>query len=150
MAGQNGFPELVYNLELKRNVLNPCLTIFLPLAVVAGLLFLMLMGATSQKDKASALGYNFLNMGRAVATLLFPTVLAQINLRTKVVTDGLLYVEYYYFAMDLMLLAVVVYTMAMALSAEGILQKNDALLAKVSFWPLLTGLFFAVTVLYLI
>ena len=42
----------------------------------------------------AASGYSAMNLLRSVTTLFFPVVVAQINLRNHILTEGLLYVEY--------------------------------------------------------
>jgi hypothetical protein len=147
--GHQESPELAYTLVLRRKFTNPFIATFLPILVVASLLFALLLTVTRMRDRASAIGYNVVNVLRSVISLFFPVVLAQINLRSQVVMEGLLYIEYYYFAVYLLILAVAADALAVAISGSPLLAWRDNLAARLLFWPILTGLFFGISVLYL-
>jgi hypothetical protein len=137
-------------LTLRRKFTNPFIATFLPILVVAGLLFSLLLTVTLGREKASVLGYNPVNVLRSATSLFFPVVLAQINLRTQVVTEGLLLIEYYYFAVYMLILAVAADAMLAAGVDHPLLAWEDNLLPKLLFWPLFTGIFYLVAVLYLL
>lgn len=148
-VGQQESPELVYALTLRRKFTNPFIATFLPILVVTGLLFSLLLTVTRVKERASLLGYNPVNVLRSVISLFFPVVLAQINLRTQVVTEGLLFIEYYYFAVYLLILAVAADALAASTLDRPALAWGDNLGARLLFWPAFTGIFFGISMLYL-
>ena len=148
-VGQQDSPELAYVFTLKRNFLNPCIATFLPILVVAGLLFALLMTTTRAKERMSATGYNTMNVLRAVTSLFFPVVIAQVNLRNHILTEGLLYVEYYYFIVYCLILLVAVDALAVSELDHEFLHRDDHRAAKLLFWPLLSSAFYGVSLLYL-
>ncbi len=149
-TGQQDSPELAYAFSLKRNFINPFIATFLPILVVAGLMFTLLMTSTRSRDSIALTGYNTFNILRAVISLFFPVVIAQINLRNHILTEGLLYVEYYYFVIYLMVLLVAVNALAVAYWDHPGLQEGENRIAKVLFWPFLTLSFYGISVLYLL
>lgn len=148
-VGHQESPELAFTLILRRKFTNPFIATFLPILVVASLLFALLLTVTRARERASALGYNVVNVLRSVISLFFPVVLAQINLRNQVVMEGLLLIEYYYFAVYLLILAVAADALAATFVEGPLLAWRDNLAARLLFWPVLTGLFFGISVLYL-
>jgi hypothetical protein len=147
--GLKNYPEMVYHFAMKRNWLNPFIFAFLPVFLVAGLLFALILTTTTARDKASATGYNALNIIRSVISLFFPLAVAQFNLRSRVVTDGILYAEYYYFIMYGMILMVTFNALLLAKVNLPILEREDNLLPKLLFWPVVMTGFHLVSLYYL-
>jgi hypothetical protein len=147
--GQQDSPELAYAVTLRRNFTNPFIATFLPLLVVAGLLFALVVTTVRSKEQMSASGYSAMNLLRSVITLFFPVVVAQINLRNHILTEGFLYVEYYYFVIYFLILLSALNALAVLYWDQPVLQRGDNRITKLCFWPLLTGSFFAISALYL-
>ena len=148
-VGQQDSPELAYVFTLKRNFLNPFIATFLPILVVTGLMFALLMTTTRIKEQIAVTGYNTMNVLRSVISLFFPVVIAQINLRNHILTEGLLYVEYYYFVVYCLILLVAVDALAVSHSDHPVLHGDDHRIAKLLYWPLLSASFYAISLLYL-
>ena len=68
--------------------------------------FALLICGTKVPDAASAVGFKGMGSLGAAAGLLFAVILAQINLRQKVVTSEVIYLEYFYFVAYLAIIAV--------------------------------------------
>ena len=149
-AGQQDSPELAYVFTLRRNFTNPFIATFLPILVVVGLLYALVVTTVRTKELMSASGYSAMNLLRSVITLFFPVVVAQINLRNHILTEGLLYVEYYYFLVYLLILVTAMNSLAVLYWDHPAIQSGDNRLAKLAFWPLLTGAFYAISLLYLL
>ena len=148
-VGQQDSPELAYAFTLKRNFLNPFIATFLPILVVVGLLFALLMTTTRIKEQVSITGYNTMNVLRSVISLFFPVVIAQINLRNHILTEGLLYVKYYYFLVYCLILLVAVDALVVSHSDHPAVHGDDHRMAKLLYWPLLSASFYAISLLYL-
>ena len=149
-TGRRDVPELLFTLTMRRNFLNPFIATFLPIAVVAGLLFASVLTMTRNPDLLTLVGYNASGMIRSVTSLFFPVVVSQISLRSHILTQGLLIVEYYYFAIYFLILLAAVSALAFAHGASSGLAREDNRLAKLLYWPFLTGTFFVITLLYLL
>ncbi|BDU74466.1 cache domain-containing protein [Mesoterricola silvestris] len=148
-TGQQDSPELMYSVSLKRNFTNPFIATFLPIFVVAGMLFGLMATTTVLKERVSAFGYSVMNVLRTLTSLFFPVVLSQVNLRNHVPSEGLLIVEYYYFAIYGMLLLATANSMAVALWDKGFHRTGDNLIPKLLFLPSLSAVFYAISTLYL-
>ena len=148
-TGQQDSPELVYTFTLKRNFINPFIATFLPILVVVGLLFAILCTTCRTKELMAVTGYNAINVLRSIISLFFPVVVSQINLRNHILTEGLLYVEYYYFVIYCLILLVGLNALAVAFWEAPFLLQGDNRNAKLLFWPILSTAFFAISTLYL-
>ena len=97
--------ELVFNIYLKRNILSPFISSLLPffiiLCMVFGILFLIEKGENNERVEFT-LG--------SVSGLFFTVILSQSGLRDNIMTDELLYLDYYYFFLYIILLFIVLVT----------------------------------------
>lgn len=148
-VGRELSPELCFQFVLGRKFLDPFISTMLPVIVVACLLFTLLMAGTKIKEKVAATGFKATDILRAAATLLFPVVFAQINLRGRLAASGLLYLEYFYFVMYAIILLVAVNALAFSLGEEGPLHHRDNALPKLLYWPVVLGSFFAISMGFL-
>ena len=142
-------PELGFNLVLQRRLLDPFISTLLPLVVVAFLLFGLLLIGTRIKEKVAATGFKPTDVLRACVSLLFPVLVAQINLRTKVAASGLIYMECFYFVMYTAILFVSGNAIAFTHGDHGLLHIRDNAVPKLLYWPMLLGLFFIITLVFL-
>lgn len=149
-AGQQDFPELLFNVTLSRKFVNPFIATFLPILAVVGLLFALVLTISRHPENMKATSYSFTNFIRAAITLLFPLILAQINLRNKILTDHLIYVEYCYFVVYAQILLVTASALAFAHTDKGFMAYGDNAISKLTFWPFLLGSFYLVSILFLL
>jgi len=87
----------------------------------------------------------------ANSALFFVVVLAHIQLRNILNVPAVLYLEYFYFTMYLTLLATSVYALAFTSRTyvPDWVRRDDGLIIKLAFWPLLYGISLLVTVVAL-
>lgn len=141
--------ELTFNVALQRQFLDPFISTLLPLLVVTCLLFALLLLITKDKERLAATGFKATDIVRAMVSLLFPVLLAQINLRQKISAGGFIYLEYFYFVMYTVILLVAVNSLAFALKSWKVLQLRDNAVPKLLYWPVVLGSFFAITLVFL-
>lgn len=140
--GQNRAPELLFNITLKRKFGSPFLAAFLPIIAVAGLLFTLVLTVSRLDNQVKATGYSYLNFLRTTIALFFSLVVAQFNIRNRIVADGVLCLEWYFFIMYAAILAVSINALAYARSDHPVLGYDDNAIAKLAFWPVLLGCFY--------
>jgi len=102
--GKNDFPELHYNLLLKRKIINPLIVYIAPMLVVLTLLFAVLMTTSSNKDSIEKSGFTILESYASYTGLLFVILLAHIDLRNKLPVNSIFYIEYFYIMLYLIIL----------------------------------------------
>jgi hypothetical protein len=141
--------EMTFTMIAQRQFLDPFISSVLPIIVVASLLFGLLIIGSKQSHKVSATGFKATDIVRAGVTLLFPVLLAQVNLRTKIGASNIIYIEYFYFVLYTAILGVAANALLFTLKGHGISQFRDNLVPKLLFWPYLLGACFGVTLIFL-
>lgn len=143
-TGQHDFPELYYNIVIKRRSANAFIVYLLPLFLVAALLYSALLTVTGSTEQAERHGFNTSGVLATCAALVFVVLLAHIQLREQFAGSTGVYMEYFYFLMYAVLVAAVVntYLFSARLSAShggmrGVIHYRDNLIPKVAFWPVL-------------
>jgi hypothetical protein len=134
------FPELYFNIVLKRKFLNEFIIYLIPLLTVAALLFIILLSTTTEKEKADRFDFNILGVIGINSALFFVVIIAHIQLRREFSGSGLVYLEYFYLVMYVVILLV---TLDAYLISAGwqvrLLHYKDHLIPKLLYWPLLFG-----------
>ncbi|MBT9314538.1 ligand-gated ion channel [Leptothoe spongobia] len=142
---QNDYPELYFNIVLKRRFLNSLVIYILPLAIVACLTFATLIMITNDPAKESRFGMNTSGVIGVCSGLFFVVLLSQVQIREQFAGSSIVYVEYFYPLMYLALLGVSVNSYLFALPDDGNnrimywIHKDDNVHPKLLFWPVLLG-----------
>lgn len=136
--GQHKFPELYFNVRLRRNFINPFIANILPLTAVTFMLFATLMSGTKHEDRVQLLGFQAIGVLGICAAFFFTVVVAHVTLRSQIDAEDVLYIEYFYFMMYCTILAVAMNAL-LFIGNEDIkwMQYQDNLLSKLLYWPLL-------------
>ena len=140
--GQNPkiFPELYFNIVLKRNFINEFIIYLIPLLTVAALLFLILLATTSEREKAERFDFSILGVIGVNSALFFVVIIAHIQLRREFLGSGLVYLEYFYLVMYFVILAVTLDAYLVSIGWQArLLRYKDHLIPKVLYWPFLFG-----------
>jgi hypothetical protein len=145
--GGKVFPELFFHVIIKRRFLDPFLSNLLPLLVVAFLNFGAILIATRREKLMGLFGFSAgASMGIA-GGLVFVVIVAQNDLRHRLEVESLMYLDYYYFVMYLLLIAVAIDAIIFAWSKRPrFLHYRDHLVPKLLYWPLTMLALFMVTV----
>ncbi len=141
--------DLSFNLVTQRQFLDPFVSSILPIMVIACLLFGLLIVGSKNNQKVSATGFKATDVLRASAALLFPALLAQVNLRSKIGGNEIIYIEYFYFILYVAILGVSANALTFTLGDRGVSQVRDNLIPKLLFWPAILGACLAVTLIFL-
>jgi hypothetical protein len=147
--GQTDSPELLYNVTLKRKFGTPFIAAFLPILAVAGLLFTLVLTVSQMSERMKATGYSYLNFLRTTIALFFSLVVAQFNIRGRIVADGVINLEWYFFIMYAAILGVSINGLVFAVSDNPVLRYDDNAIAKLAFWPVLLGCFYINSLFFL-
>lgn len=151
-VGQSDFPELRFNMVVKRRFENAFIISLIPLFLVAALAFAALLTVTTDERSASVHGFSTSGVIGTVSALFFVVLLSQIQLRQQFAGSGVVYLEWFYFLMYVALLGVAINTYLVGAgwsSRWRILTYGDNLVAKTTYWPLLIGSMALITLLTL-
>ena len=147
-VGQLKFPELRYNFVLKRKFENAFIVYLLPLLLVAMLLFAALLTVTRRDDLSNRLGFNASGFIGACSALFFVVLLAHIQLREQFGGSGIVYIEYFYILMYVLLVLATANTFIFSIRPErwfGLLLYEDNIAVKVAYWPLVLACLIFIT-----
>jgi len=146
--GQQGFPELHYNFVVKRKFENAFIVYLLPLFLVATLLFAALLTVSAKAELADRLGFSASGFIAASSALFFVVMLAHIQLREQFAGSGIVYIEYFYILMYLLLVVATASTYLFSVQPKrgwGLILYDDNLLVKVAYWPVVLGSLILIT-----
>ncbi len=131
-------PELHYNILIHRNFINAFVINFIPIFVVALMLYLIIY---SSSKKVSSVG-----VVESSAAFFFVLVLAHIDLRSSIQSDRITYMEFFYFIMYLVLV-MSVFNIILFTRRDNVLffDYRDNLIVKLLYWPTFLGLSFLAT-----
>ena len=147
-VGQQGFPELRYNFVVKRKFQNAFIIFLLPLLLVAMLLFSALLTVSANDELASRLGFNASGFIAGSSALFFVVLLAHIQLRQQFAGSGIVYIEYFYILMYVLLVLATANTYLFSIRPKrgcGFILYGDNILVKVAYWPVVLGSLILIT-----
>lgn len=145
-SAEGVFPELYFNLALKRSFLGPFVDQVLFAAAVALMLFLVLVLTASDEDRKTRFGFSPSGALGATSGLLFAVILKHAQLRAAIGQQGIAYLEVLPLLFYLVIPLVAVNAIVLAAPWHvPVVEWNHNLLPKLLYWPLLLGLLLAVT-----
>ena len=146
--GQNDFPELYFTVILQRDFLTIFISNMMIIIVVLLLLFCVQILIIKRKESSENLDFTALEIVSACAAFIFIIIIDQINLRQKIITAGIIYFDYFYFVLYILLLLVAVNAILFAsnIKINWIYYKNN-LIPKLLYWPTNLTLLLLVTLL---
>lgn len=146
-SGQNDFPELTFNVGLRREVLTPLLTqAVAPIAILI-LVFVTFLFFSGSKEQRGEFGLTWTGVIGTWSAFFFATIIAQSALRTQVRADGFVYLETLHILLyPLILVVAALTTLLVAAPNLHPIQYDDNLYAKLLYWPAVMLILLVVTV----
>lgn len=147
---QNAYPELHYNFVIKRKIESAFIVYLLPLFLVASLLFAALLTISKNDKLAQQLGFNTFGFISASSALFFVVLLSHIQLREQFEGTGIVYIEYFYLMMYVLLVLATANTYIFSLKESrynNLVLYEDNLIPKVLYWPLILACMIVITLI---
>ena len=147
--GREDLLELRFNVQAERNLLDAMISHIIPIIIVATLLFVVLVTCTKDEDEAKRLGFNPSGVMRLSSGLLFVLLISHIQLRNAIQVTQIMFMEYYFFIMYLMIIFIVLHSLLFNVKSINIpiVEHEQSLIFKLLYWPTLFTLQLIVTVL---
>lgn len=148
--GQDKFPELHYNIVIKRKFENAFIVYLLPLFLVAALLFAALLTVSAKDELSNRLGFNTSGFIGVSSALFFVVMLAHIQLRKQFAGTSIVYIEYFYILMYALLVAATANTYLFSIRStrwHNVILYNDNIIPKVIYWPFVIGCLILITLM---
>lgn len=146
-------PELRFYVVLQRNFIDAFLVNLVPLFVLFGLLFGLMMTISRNAEQAGKLGFNTMAVFGTCAGLFFIAVLGHIQIREQFAGSGMVYLEYFYICAFIALLFVSVFSFAITNAQEeskNWLLRNDGIIAKLMYWPVILAVLVVISLIQLV
>lgn len=139
------FPELYFDVVMRRDFLTVFISKMMRTIVVSVLLF-GVQTTIRFKLEEDELGFSASGVISASGAFTFILILDQINLRSSLPTGGILYIEYFYFVLYVMILLVAIDGLLVAKRSNAfLLRYRNNLIPKLLYWPVLLTLQLLVT-----
>jgi hypothetical protein len=139
-VGQTGFPELYYSFVVKRIFENAFIVYLLPLLLVWMLLFAALLTISKDTHLSERHGFNTSRVIAATSTLFFVVMLEHIQLREEVAGATIVYIEYFYIIMYIVLVSATANTYFFATQAAPwltFIHYEDNIIPQLAYWPII-------------
>jgi len=147
-VSEGTFPELYFNVGLKRDFLGPFFDHVILNLAVAILLFVILVLTTNDEEQQKRFGFTASGVAMASGTLLFAVILKHSQIRSVVGSQRITYLEVLPVVLYLMILLVAVNAILLASPFQiAFIEFRKNILPVLCYWPFLFGLILAVTVL---
>ncbi|MGH1428939.1 MAG: PDC sensor domain-containing protein [Arenicella sp.] len=137
-------PELFFNVNIQRDFLNPFVSRIIPVIVILILMFLIVLISTKTGKAASWLGFTANDVVVGLSALFFVIGLSHTDLRQSLSSSRIMYFEYLYFVIYVMLVYVAVSSIYIA-KRDEMENRDENFLSKNLYWPVLSLTFFLVT-----
>ncbi|HEY8351575.1 MAG TPA: hypothetical protein VIK87_03435 [Sphingomonadales bacterium] len=139
-------PELHFNIEIRRNFLDPLVSHITPVALVLLLIFAMQMTVTRENQQKDLFGFNAATIITTCAALFFAVLISHIEARGALAAKAIFYGEYFY----LVTYAVILFTCVNAIlftqaRPPRLIDYRDNLLPKILYWPVVMGALYGIT-----
>ena len=140
-------PEFHFNVDVKRNLESTFNSNLLLIAVVLILLFAILAMITKGESKTH-FGFSSHGVLGYCTSILFTLIIAHSSLRTRIPIGGIIYLEYFYFVMYIVILVISLNSIAFA-SHRSIpfIDTKDNMYMKALYWPVVVGILLVITIL---
>ena len=147
-VGQEDYPELYFNIHIRRSFKDAFITNLVPLFVLASILFAVLMTVTRDQEKSAVFGFSTSGVLGACSGLFFVALLAHIQLRSELAAQKVIYLEYFYFVVYVAILVVAInaYLFSTDTRIPSICYR-DNLIPKLLFWPAILGMLMVITLI---
>lgn len=133
-GGLTDFPEMYFNISLKKQIVGPLVSNILPLTVVLILLFaILVLGSTRGQQKRAGIAIDAVAAGGGLFLLV---IFSHIGLREDLAAREIFYLEYYYFIVYVAILAVTINYLLFTNTRLRLVEYRNNFVAKCLYWPL--------------
>lgn len=132
--------ELAFNVILNRRILEPVFSSVLPIAVSSFMVFVLLLVI------APVTRGNIVQILAAFSGLFFILILSELDLRRRMSSSAILYIEYFYFVIYLAILSQALVAITNLFTGHvPWLEQRDHIIPKLVYWPVILTALFVIT-----
>ena len=146
VADRDSFPELYFNVGLKRDFLSPFFDHIILTLAVALLLFVILGLTTNDTELQQRFGLNTAGVVGSASALLFAVILKHSQIRSVIGSQQVAYLETLPMILYLTILLVALNAILLALPLNvKLVEYKKNILPVVAYWPFLLGVLLVTT-----
>jgi hypothetical protein len=142
--GQQHKSELYYNVNIRRQFLGPFVSTLIPVVVIAMLMYLLVLISTKSSKASEWLGFTANDVVLGLSALFFVAAINHSELRKSLQSSDIMYFEYFYLVLYVMLLYVAVSSVYIAKN-EAVEGADENFMEKFLYWPVLSMALFLIT-----
>ena len=132
------YPELYFNVVLKRKFFNSFIVDLVPILTVSTILFSLMMTLSSNSEHSEKMGFNINAIISVISALFFVVMLSHIHTREKFPSEGIVYIEYFFLIMYISMIFVIFNSFAFSISKKtNFITFQDNLFPKLMYWPVI-------------
>lgn len=132
--------ELAFNVSINRRILEPLFSSVLPIAVSSFMVFTLLLVVNPGTRG------NTVQMLAAYSGLFFILILSELDLRRRMSSSAILYIEYFYFVVYFAILSQALITLTNVYTGcLPWLEQREHIIPKLLYWPVILTLMFVIT-----
>jgi hypothetical protein len=129
-------PQLQFLFTAERKLNGDFLMHFLLLATVLVIVFILLLAFLKQEALIELVGFSTLSVLGACSGLLFVLIMSEIDLRQTLMTEGVVYLEYFYFVCYFAIIGVIIDSILFAVKGNiRLITYENNLIFKLLYWP---------------
>ncbi len=141
------YPELYFNVSIKRYLWSPIIARLLAPLVILLQLFTIVMIVGKDSKRLEQFGVRPGAVIFTCAAFFFAVLVAQNSLRDEIKTYGIVYLETVHILTYVLILAVAANSVLLVAQPDLWLFENDNLVVEATYWPLLLGSLLVVTLM---
>ena len=142
---QKNFPNLSFNISVRRNFIDPLIASFLPISIILMIVFSILL-VTGFDRKRSNVPTLVLRLSSGI---FFATAVAHRTFRSMLQSPSITYFEYFYFVLYAIILLTTMNGMLYGYSRGGwFITYCKNLIPRLLYWPVILSLFLGNTLLF--
>ncbi len=146
-SNRDQMPELYFNVELSRNILNPFIAHLFPLVVVLLMLYALVLTISRKETSLRFFGFDVSTLIASSSALFFLLLIMHVQLRDELSTNSIVYMEYFYLVSYITILMITVNSILFSWDPPiKFVEFKDNLIPKLLYWPVLLMWFFVLTV----
>lgn len=139
--------DLVLVTTLKRNLLDNLISVIIPVLVLILLAYGGILMTTGDPEKLRIYDFKPMRMLLVGTSFCLFLILATINLRSRVASDAIIYIEQLYFLLYFMAFGNVFLAMKIANRSNRLLAYEDGRLVKAFYFPVVLAAVFLITLI---
>lgn len=138
------YESLEYNVVIKRRFLTPFISYVIPFLLGAGIIFFLLFSLSNKEIDNS--GVTVMGVVQGMAALFFGMLFAHINIRNKIPTPDITYLESFYFLIYMMIILLILIVVTFKkFPNHPFFGYKDNLIVKLAYWPTLFVILYFIT-----